>query len=189
VKRTRFIAHALVPILFALAVGCGGNTPPRPAPQLPPVLENVEGDVRQAAREALGILRSSAVLNDRTADTYLETFRAAKANNTPIPEATDKRIRDAHVAVSDKIIAGVKKIQEGLRSWDELRAILQPIVGAVNDLSNTVTQVANSFSSGGWRGAVATLIQVIGNLQTIKGAEEIALDWPDAFELAAGGAR
>lgn len=174
--RQRFLITILVGI-FAVSCASGATTPPA-APQIPAV-STANQSVDQAAREALGILRAIARLNDRTADTYLEAVRVA---GSAIPPATDKEIRSAHIRVADKVIAAVNAIRGGLTQWDQLRAQLQPIVDEVNALSNLVTHVANSFGSGGWRGLVQTLVQMAGDLSSLNRA-------PTEWAALQGGAR
>lgn len=181
----------LIPIIFAVAaVSCaGGTAPPHTAPQIPAV-SSFSGDVQQAKAEIYGILLASARLNDRAADTYLEAQKVALSLKAPIPADVDATVRKAGIEAAEAIIAARHEVRNASTSLEALQPKLQAVVDKVNAMSNVATAVANRFSSGGWRGVVMGLVDVVSELGKVKMPQPVVVlppAWPVALEL--GGAR
>jgi hypothetical protein len=180
----------LVGALLLSSTACLGSTStPQTAPQIPPVA-SFSDDVQQAKAEIYGILLASARLNDRAADTYLEAQKVALSLKAPIPADVDAAVRKAGIDAAEAIIAARHEVRNASASLEQLQPKLQAVVDKVNAMSNVATAVANRFSSGGWRGVVLGLVDVVSELGKVKTPQPlVALPpaWPVALEL--GGAR
>lgn len=131
--RTRLYGLILSLVMLA-GVGCGGTVPQ--LPDVPAAVEGAEQGVYDGANKALAVLNAALELVDTIS---LVEDQEARSGNIP-PEA-DVVFDRAIVAYLDAQDTAREAIVQGVQTWDELRAHLQPVIDRVNDLTLLADQV------------------------------------------------
>lgn len=125
-------------------------------PQIPEVVATFDGTVTQAIDRSLTILEQAVTKEEQAASAYLLVSGL-------VPPSLDATIRRGFVRVSDLILAAVKRLRQGVQGWQDIRALLQPIVTAVNLLTGQLNSVSGppAAPSNSWRPLVGELVTIV----------------------------
>lgn len=128
----------LIAMLLVCSFGCASLTPQAPPPQIPhvpAVVATVDGNLKDYLTKSLVILDKTTIAADEASFAYLE---AEKAGVVPPELAT--AIRAGFRTFAQQVLDGLAQLKKGVATWEQMRALLQPIVDRLNALIDDVNR-------------------------------------------------
>lgn len=132
-----------IALCLALA-GCG--KPIAPVTSLPPAVAAAENDAKAGAAKALGVLIAAS----KVARTLGQIESQAVAEGV-VPAAADKTFDSIMVAYANHSDRAAEGIFKGVQSWDQVKALVDPVLVEVNRLIDFVNSLgALKTRAGEW---------------------------------------
>lgn len=136
-------------LILVSALGCA-SLPVSQIPQrIPDVIQTFDGDVSKAVDLSLDYLELAVTKEEQAANAYL-LIRPL------LPVTLQTQITHGFTTVSDLIIKAVEALKTGVKTWAEFRALLQPIVTAMNGLNDWIRQASPTPQSH-WKALASDL--------------------------------
>jgi hypothetical protein len=126
----KFKFHVPILLCALLLIGGCGKTPP--ITSVPAVVAGADQDVKAGAAKALGILISAAKVANQVSLIETEASRTGV-----VPTAADAAFDKAMVAYTRASDSAAARITEGVSSWAQLKALVDPVLIEVNNLIST----------------------------------------------------
>lgn len=133
----RTVRHLIILAIAAVGIGCGGSLPSLPNLPTSADLATAEGNVLAATGNLQQLLTLAAELTN-TVSKIEDTAARAGA----VPPVADAAFDRAMLAYAEASSAATAKLQTGsVKTWPELRALVEPVLARGQALIETARQL------------------------------------------------